>query len=158
MCVHSSGIKRKRILFSRFDFFNKIMCILVMRKTMPSGFSKFFCCMLTIIQMISIQRYIHTKYSNTQAGSVVSGTNDLLTSGFGSSTRGERHNSYYAGHSIWPHNALRILRCLRSLPVEIWKTPTTYLNGRELSSHCTNGRELNCLLPWSNINFQLRDF
>ena len=27
----------------------------------------------------------------------------LLTSGFGSSTRGERHNSYYADHTIWPH-------------------------------------------------------
>ena len=34
-----------------------------------------------------------------QADFVVSGTNGLLTSDFGSSTRGERHNSYYPHRS-----------------------------------------------------------
>ena len=39
----------------------------------------------------------------TQADSVALGTNNLLTSEFGSSTRGERHISYYADYIIWPH-------------------------------------------------------
>ena len=47
---------------------------------------------------------------------------------FSSSTRGERHNSYNAGHTIWPHKALRILKCLRSLSVEICKTPWPDIN------------------------------
>ena len=50
--------------------------------------------------------------------SVVSGTNGLLTSGFGSSTRGKRHNSYYANPIP---NARRILWCLIYLSVEIRK-------------------------------------
>ena len=39
-----------------------------------------------------------------------------------------------------PTNAQCIL-CLRSLSVEICKTPPTCLNGRELSSRCPNGRD-----------------
>ena len=55
-------------------------------------------------------------------------------------------------------NARRILWCLRSLSVEICKTPTTCLNGRELNSLCPTGRELNCLPAWSNVNSQLTLF
>ena len=53
-----------------------------------------------------------------------------------------------------PTNAQRTLSCLSSLPVEIFKTPTTCLDGRELNSLCPNGR-LNCLPAWSNVNLQL---
>ena len=46
----------------------------------------------------------------------------LWTFEFGSSTRGERHNSYYTDHTILTiPNAQRILWCLRSPPVEIRK-------------------------------------
>ena len=58
--------------------------------------------------MISIQWYIYKFiYSQIQmqiqADSVVQVRTVLLTSDFGSSTQGERHNSYYADHTIWPH-------------------------------------------------------
>ena len=78
----------------------------------------------------------------------------LLTSNFGSSTRGKRHNSYYANHPSYP-NARCILWCLRSLSVEICKTPSTCLNGRELDSLCPNGREHIYLPAWSNVNLKL---
>ena len=55
-------------------------------------------------------------------------------------------------------NAWRILRCLRSLSVEICKTPTTCFNGRELNSLCPNRRELNCLPTWSIVNRKLSLF
>ena len=40
-----------------------------------------------------------------------------------------------------PTNTQPILYCLRSLPAEICKTPTTCLNGRELISLCPSGRD-----------------
>ena len=51
-------------------------------------------------------RYSQIHNSNTctnVCGLCCSCMNGLLTSDFGSSTRGERHNSYYADHTIWPH-------------------------------------------------------
>ena len=45
-------------------------------------------------------RYI---YRQIKANSVVLGTNGWLISDFGYSTRRERHDSYYADHTIWPH-------------------------------------------------------
>ena len=36
-------------------------------------------------------------------GLCCSGTNGSLTFDFGSLTQGERYNSYYADHTIWPH-------------------------------------------------------
>ena len=56
----------------------------------------------------------------------------LLPSDFGSSTRGERHSSYYANHTIWPYYAdtQRILWCIRSLSVVIQKNPTTSSTGQ----------------------------
>ena len=78
----------------------------------------------------------------------------LLTSDFGSSTRGERQFllcwSYYA-------DARRILWCLRSLSVEIRKTQL-HASTEENSTLCFNGRELNCLPLWSNLNLQLTLF
>ena len=41
--------------------------------------------------------------TNTQLDSVLFRYKRLLTSDFRSSTRGERHNSYYADCTIWPH-------------------------------------------------------
>ena len=41
---------------------------------------------------------MHMQTTNTQAGLCCSAMNGLLTSDFGSSTRGERHNFYYANH------------------------------------------------------------
>ena len=40
------------------------------------------------------------KYSQIRPDSVFSDRDGLLASEFGSSTRGERHNSYYADHTI----------------------------------------------------------
>ena len=52
-----------------------------------------------------------------------------------------------------PLNAQRILWCLRSRSVEICKTPTGCLNGRELNSLCPNGRDHIYLSPWQKIHF-----
>ena len=53
-----------------------------------------------------------------------------------------------------PTNAQRFSLCLRSLSVEICKTPTTCLNGRELNYLCSNGRDsIVCLHgPMSTFN------
>ena len=71
-----------------------------------------FCCILQPISIttVHIRMQIHKrKQEKTQhkcmywAGSVVSDTNVFLS--FWTSvrlTRGERHNSYYADHTIWP--------------------------------------------------------
>ena len=100
------------------------------------------------------------KYSQIQntGGFCCSGTNVLLTFVFSSSTWGERHNSYNANHLSDPTNVQCIPRYLRSLSVEICKTTTTYLNGRELNSLCPSGRDLNYLPAWSNANLQLTLF
>ena len=75
--------------------------------------------------MISIQQYIYKcKYTIQHTGRLCcSGTNSFINF----LTWGERHNSYYANHTIWPSmltipNAPHILWYLRSLSVEIWKT------------------------------------
>ena len=76
---------------------------------------------------------------NLQVDSVVPGTNGLLISNFGSSTQGERHNSYYANH---PKRTAHLVMFKISVGRDP-KNPTT----------CFDGRELNCLPPWSNLNF-----
>ena len=100
-------------------------------------------------------------------GLCCSGTNGLLTSGFGSSTRGKRHNSYYADHTIWPHQRAAHLAMFKIFVCRDPKNstlrlnsriPTTQLHGRKLNSLCPNGRELNCLPAWSNVKFQLTLF
>ena len=94
--------------------------------------------------------HIHMQ-KHRQADSVVSDTNGFINFCLQFfDTKRERHNSYDANHTIWPHK--------RSLSVEICKTPTTCLNGRELNYLCPNRRELNCLPAWSNVNLQLTLF
>ena len=100
------------------------------------------CC----IQHVYIYKY---RQIQMQANSIVSDTNAFIND-FGSSTRGERHNSYFANHTIWSHfNARRILWCLRSLVGSDLQNSTTS------STLCLNGRELNSLPQWQKLNSQL---
>ena len=81
------------------------------------------------------------------ADSVVQIRTVLLTSDFGSSTRGERHNSYYTNH---PQRAAHLVMFQISVgrdPKILTAAPTV-----ENSTLCPNGRELNYLPPWSNLN------
>ena len=74
-----------------------------------------------------------------------SGTNGLSTSDFGSSTRGERYNSYYADHNMLtppPHVAHLLV-----FEIFVGRDPKR-LNGR-ISYSST---------PWSNLNFRLTLF
>ena len=82
----------------------------------------------------------------TQADSVVSDTNGLLTSCLRSmATRGERHNSYYADHTMLTiPNARRILWCLGSQFISA---------GRDPRNRRRNGRKLNSMSQWSNLNW-----
>ena len=87
---------------------------------------RFHCCILTTI-MISITT-VHIQMQNTYAetgGLCCSGTNVLLTSDFGSSTRAERHNSYYADDTIWPHKSTAHLAMFKISVVRDPKIPTT---------------------------------
>ena len=101
--------------------------------------------------------------------------NSLLTPDLGSRTRGERHNSYYADHTIWPHQRAVHLVMLK---ISFGRDPknltaaatvensTLCLNCRKLNLHFPssnlnsqlNVRDLNSLPPWSNINPQLNLF
>ena len=72
-------------------------------------------------------------------------------------TRGERHNSYYADHTIWPHQRAVHLVMFKISVGRDPKIPTTSSTIENLTL-CPNGRELNYLPPWSNINFQLTLF
>ena len=66
----------------------------------------YFCCIaITIMISITTVPQIHIQIHNTRtlAYFVVQLRTHLLTSDFGSSTRSEGHNSYYANHTIWPH-------------------------------------------------------
>ena len=65
-------------------------------------------CCIAIIIINHNSNTIHTfKYSQiqmqVQEGSAVQVQTHLLNSDFSSLTWGERHNSYYADHTIWPH-------------------------------------------------------
>ena len=74
------------------------------------------------------------------------------TSDFGSSTQGERHNSYYAN----PIDKRRNPWYLRSHSVEIRKTQL-HLQRSKFNSPL-HGREPNSQPPWSNVNFKLTLF
>ena len=54
---------------------------------------------ITMVLQIHIQIQVNTILVKT-GGLYCLGTNGLLTSEFGSSTQGERHNSYYADYTI----------------------------------------------------------
>ena len=98
--------------------------------------------------IIHIQ-YICKHTIQMQADSVDLIRTVLLTSDFGSSTRGERHNSYYANPTP---NVRHTLWCLRSLSVEIRKSSTAEI------STSTQWQKFNCLPPLSNLNFLLTLF
>ena len=73
--------------------------------------------------------------------SFASGTNVLSTSDFGSSTRGERLNSYHADHPIWPPQTRMASRGLISFsqlqlsPIET-ENPTVCLHGPKSTFNC----------------------
>ena len=84
--------------------------------------------------------------------SVVQVRTVLITSDFGSSARGERHNSYCANHTIWPKNARRILRFLS---VEIKKKTNYMFNGQNpILNFQLNGRNSGFCMhsPMSTFN------
>ena len=88
-----------------------------------------------------------------QADSVVPIRTVLLTSGFGSSTRGERHHSYYADHTIWPHQHTAHLVVFKISVSRDLKILTAAAATVENSTLCPNGRELICLPAWSYDSF-----
>ena len=119
---------------------------------------------------IHIQMRIHIpvgtgKYKyNIQANTVVQARIHLLISWLRFfDKRRETHFCYFADHTIWPHQQRRILRCLRSLSIEIRK-PQLHLQWSKsnsqlkLNSLGPNGRELNYLPTRSNVNLQLTLF
>ena len=83
--------------------------------------------------------------------SVVSGTNSLLTSGFGSSSRGERHNSYYANH---PQPAVHLVMFTISIHLRRSRPekPNHHCDDRKLNS-MPQWQELNSLPQWQELSF-----
>ena len=139
-------------------------------KIEPSGRSRlrlaYLCCIPTIIIMISIttvlQIHIHIQSNAiTQdeiGGLCCSDTNSLLHSDFCSSTRGERHNSYYVGHTIWPHQRaahLAMFKISAGRDLKKQTNPTTSSMLKiQLSNVCLNGRNSHLCLygPMSTLN------
>ena len=110
----------------------------------------------TVIQYIYKHRQIQM-----QADSVVQVRTVLLTSDFGSSTRGEWHNLYYADHTIWPHQLATHLVMFKGSVNRDPKKLNCCRNGRKLNSMaensnlCPNGRKsIVCLHgPMSTFNW-----
>ena len=94
------------------------------------------------------------QYRHKQVGSVVQVRTVLLTSDFGSSTRGDRHNSYYADHTIWPHQCVAHLAMSKT---SICRDPKnlTAATTVENSTLCPSGRNsIVCLHgPISTLNW-----
>ena len=94
--------------------------------------------------------------------SVVQVRTHILTSDFGSSTRGERHNTYYADHTIWPHQRAAHLAKFKISVGRDPKNPTTSSMVKiQISTHLRrsgpqkinrrcNGRKLNSSTQWPN--------
>ena len=108
-----------------------------------------WCCIVIYISITTIHIQMQYKYSGD---SVVQVRTRLLTSDFGSSTRGERQNSYYADPTP---NVRHISRCLRSPFIFAGRDPKnlTASSTVENSTRCPNGRELN-FLPFM-VQYQL---
>ena len=81
--------------------------------------------------------------------SVVQVRMQLLVFDFNSSSRGERHNSYYANH---PQRAAHLVMFKISVGRDL-QNSNYILNGRELNSLCPNGREHIYLPPWQKFNY-----
>ena len=99
--------------------------------------------------------YIHMQtQANINAGRLCcSCTNGLLISDFGSSTRGERHNSYYADHpQCAVHHVIFKISVCRDP-----KNPN-YIFQQSKSNSLPQWQKLNRLPPWSNLNSQLTLF
>ena len=81
--------------------------------------------------IISITTVIQTHLQmRKQADSAVLTRTVLLTSDFGSSTRGERHSSYYADHTIWPPTRVAHLAMFWISVGRDPKIPTTSFNSQ----------------------------
>ena len=100
-------------------------------------------CTATCLPLLYCHTYTYANTGHIQMPIQV--RTHLLVSVFNSSTREERHNSYYADDTVWPSrltipNASRILWCLRSLFVEIRKTQLHLQGSKSNSLLCPNGR------------------
>ena len=82
-----------------------------------------------MMSITTLYRYICT----SRQDSVVSGTNGLLISDFGSSTRGKRHNSYYANHSQRAVHLVMFKISVGRDPKNL--TPTTTVENSTLCLH-----------------------
>ena len=113
-----------------------------------------FCCILlvAIIIMISIQRYYkyifkysEIQYTGRHTGElcVLQVRTNLLTSEFSSSTRGERHNSYNADPTIWPHKCVAHPVMFK---ISVGRDPNN-------STVCHNGRNPNYSTLWQRTQF-----
>ena len=113
------------------------------------GRNNWYRCIPTmIISITTVIQYIYKyKFRWKQADSIVSGTNGLLTSDFGSSTWGERHNSYYANH---PQRAAHLVMFKISVCKDPKNLTTSSTAQIELSFQW---QKLNSLPPWSNLNW-----
>ena len=97
---------------------------------------------------------IITVHTQMQVDSVVSGTNSLLIPDFSSSTRGERHNSYYAD----PTNVWRILWFLRSQFISAGQDPNRLTAAAMVENSMPQRQKLNSLPLWSYLNFSTDSF
>ena len=114
------------------------------------------------IQML----YNHTyTYSNTdkyttqmhvqmQADSNCSGMNRLLISDFGSSTRGERHNSYYANH---PQYSAHLVVQSQFLNTMLGPQLLTIMVGPQLQLSGIEADNPTVCLPGPKVNSQLQN-
>ena len=100
-----------------------------------------------------MQNTVQNKYTGD---SLVKVRTVVLTSEFGSSARGERQNYYNADHIIWPHKHAAHLVMFKISVCRHPKNPSTFSTAQ--SQLQLNGRELNSLSTWSNVNPQLTSF
>ena len=148
-----------------------------------------WCCIATTIMIsittLDIQMQIHNTYSNTNAGkvglkytsdSVVQLRTHLLTSEFGSSTRGERQFlKVFRNHTMLTTlpkfgisrgsiSISQLMVGLQLLNIMVWtqlqlSDSTSHHYGRTpTSTVCLNGRQPNCLATSSTVNSQLTLF
>ena len=87
--------------------------------------------------MCNLVMYVIIIHIRKQADSVVQVKTVLLTPAFGSSTRGERHNSYYANPTQYAAHLVIIKISIGRDPKNLTATATV-----ENSTLCLNGRNL----------------
>ena len=106
------------------------------------------CCIIWWCQSQEYNTYANTQANTNAGGLCCSGTNGLLISWLRPiATRGERHNSFYVNHYI------------RAAHLVMFKISIHLHRSRPEKLNChRNGRKLNSLPPWSNLNSQLTLF